>query len=126
MNWDSRLNDLGVHYVEPPNARWKCTAVEYQDETQSGGRHHIFFSVVDATGKPLAGIPCHMDWDGRTGAEPQPTMATDAGGKANIAMYAKIDPGLKNGPYYAFIDNREVSGSVRGWDSPTSCRSVSW
>jgi hypothetical protein len=114
MDFDPRLTELGVRVEPSSDAVWKVVSAKYQDETESGGNHHIYFTVLDVNGKPVGGIPCVVDWAGRD-PEDKPTVTlSDANGQANFPMYANLDPALKNGPYFAFIEYPGKSDVV-GW-----------
>lgn len=117
MEFDSRAKDLGVYVTETFNATWDLTVLKYQNDQESGGNHHIYFTVLDATSKPKANVTCVVDWVGRDDPQPFRTM-TDANGQANFPMYANLDITLKNGPYFAYIENESKSDVARGMGLP--------
>ncbi len=117
MEFDPRLTELGIKVTETPNAKWKVTAVRYQNDQESGGKHHILFFPRDASNKPAPGVACVVDWPGRD--DPQPFKAiSDANGEANFPMYANLNPELKNGPYFAYLEAESASDIVRGMGLP--------
>jgi hypothetical protein len=118
MEFDARLTNLGIGVTATPNAVWKCAAAKYQDETQAGGNHHIYFTVQDALGKPAAGVACVVDWVGRELGDQPTRVVTDANGQANVPLYANLDITLKNGPYFAFVEDRGKSDVVTGMGLP--------
>lgn len=116
---DPRAEALGIRIEDNPDAVYHIVKVEYQDENQSGGQHHIWQHVADENGKPLTGIPTYMDWVGRPPSEDPPTMrATDGTGTANQSMDANLDVHKLNGPYFAYAGDAKI---VR--NSPTAIQS---
>lgn len=67
-NLDPRLTDLGVTITTPALAPgteyWKAVEVLWQDEAQSGGRHHIYFDMLDQRGNRLVGAQALIGWTG--------------------------------------------------------------
>lgn len=118
MQFDSRLNALGVSVSETQNAKWDVTVVQYQDPQESGGNHHVYFTVLDAANKPASGIPCVVDWIGREPGDPPTQVITDATGKCNVPLFANLNTTLKNGPYFAFVEDQSKSDVVRGMGLP--------
>ena len=120
MDLDPRLTNLGVKVAQTPNATWVLLSARYQDETESGGNHHIYFTVRDAAGKPAAGVACIVDWphDPSDPDDKRFEVATDSNGQVNFPMYANLDITLKNGPYIAFIADRNKSDVVSGMGLP--------
>lgn len=119
MQFDSRLTNLGVTVKVNPNATWSLVSAQYQDETQAGGNHNIFFTVLDAAGKPLAGASCLVDYPQDPSDPHQPFKAqTDANGQSNYPMYANLDITLKNGPYFAYLEDPSKSDVVSGMGLP--------
>ena len=118
MDFDPRLTNLGISVKVNLNAAWSLVSAQYQDETQSGGRHHIYFTVLDTQGVQIGGAKCVVDWVGRDPSD-QPTVAlSDANAPANFPMYANLDITLKNGPYVAFIEDENESDIVSGMGLP--------
>ena len=119
MQIDPRLNDLGVAAKQTANATWDLTILGYQDDTQSGGNHHIYFTVLDNVGKPLHGVTCVVDYPQDPSDPHQPAkMQTDANGQANYPMFANLDIHLKNGPYFAYVEDLSKSDEVTGMGLP--------
>lgn len=120
MDFDPRLTNLGISVkAGGPTASWTLVSAQYQDETQAGGNHNIYFTVVDASGKPLAGAPCVVDYPQDPSDPHQPSRTpADASGQANYPMYANLDTTLKNGPYFAYIDDPSKSDVVTGMGLP--------
>ncbi len=118
MQFDPRLTTLGISAVPNANATWVVTSVQYQDETQAGGNHNIFFTVQDDQGKPAPNITCVVDWVGRDPTDPPTKVVTDANGLANVPIYANLDIHLLNGPYFAFIEDQSKSDVVKGMGLP--------
>jgi hypothetical protein len=118
MDFDPRLTNLGISVKVNPNASWSLTSAQYQDETQAGGNHHIYFTVLDVSGKQTGGVKCVVDWIGRDPSD-KPTVAlSDSNGPANFPMYANLDITLKNGPYFAYIEDQSKSDVVTGMGLP--------
>ena len=119
MDFDPRLTDLGISVkAAGPNATWRLVSAQYQDETQAGGNHHVYFIVLDASGKQTGGIQCIVDWVGRDPRD-KPTIAlSDPNQPVNFPMYANLDITLKNGPYFAFIEDQGKSDVVSGMGLP--------
>lgn len=103
---DPRLKDLGFSIekakVKPGEEYWKLVSVEYEDYKESGGRHHVYYEVVDEQGRPVPGAVVTQGW---------PTGSAKAGadglGGANIPMYGggKYNPANgEKGPYSAWVD----------------------
>jgi hypothetical protein len=121
MEFDSRLTLLGIEATRTANAAWALSRADYQDEKESGGNHNIYFAIQDSNGQPLAGVTCVMDWKGRNPNEDPPTkVVSDTQGQANVPIYANLDIGLLNGPYFAFIEDQTKSDVVSGMGLPES------
>src|SRR5512140_1132884 len=103
MQIDARLNTLGVSVASAPGASWVVNSAQYQDETQAGGNHNIYFTVLDVSGKPVPSVTCVVDWVGRDPTDPPTKVITDTNGQANVPIYANLDIHLLNGPYFGFI-----------------------
>jgi hypothetical protein len=118
VDFDLRLINLGIGVKSTPNATWSLVSAQYQDETQAGGNHHIYFTVLDAAGKQTGGIKCVVDWVGREQND-KPTVAlSDPNGPVNFPMYANLDITLKNGPYFAYIEDPSKSDMIFGMGLP--------
>lgn len=118
MQVDPRLTTLGVSVVSNPGAAWVVNSAQYQDETQAGGNHNIYFTVLDATGKPVAHATCVVDWIGREPGDSATKVITDLNGEANVPIYANLDVHQLNGPYFAFVEDQSKSDVVRGIGLP--------
>jgi hypothetical protein len=118
MQWDDRLTTLGVNRRENPNGKWSAAAAQYQDENQAQGQHHIWFTVLDAVGKPLNGVRVFVDWIGRDQGDPPTARVTDETGKANVDIYANLDITKKNGPYFAYVESQDTSDVIAGMGLP--------
>ena len=118
MNWDTRLDTLGVKYESTSNATWGLSSGVYQDENEAEGNHIILFTVVDMDGKPVENMACYVDWVGRDPTDPPTKVMTDATGKGNIPIYANLDIHKLNGPYFAFVQDQTKSDIVRGMGLP--------
>ncbi|MDE3088695.1 MAG: hypothetical protein KGJ80_04850 [Chloroflexota bacterium] len=118
MDFDPRLTNLGIGVTVNPNATWSLTSAQYQDETQAGGNHHIYFTVLDAAGKQTGGVKCIVDWVGRDPGDKPTVTLSDPTNPVNFPMYANLDITLKNGPYFAFIEDQSKSDVVTGMGLP--------
>ena len=102
MQVDPRLASLGVKAISTPNAKWVLVSALYEDDTQSGGNHNIYFQVQDASGKPMPNVKVIVDWVGRD--DPQPAShLTDQNGQTNEPINANLDIHALNGPYFAYV-----------------------
>jgi hypothetical protein len=119
MNFDPRLTNLGISVKPTPGARWILTSAQYQDETQAGGNHNVYFTVLDTAGNPLAGKVCIVDYP-QDPSDPHPVFETqtDANGQCNYPMYANLDITLKNGPYFAYVEDTSKSDVISGMGLP--------
>lgn len=66
--WDPRLTSLGVTVdeaqVAPGQLYWRLVKALWQDEAQSGGRHHIYVEALDEGGRRVEGATVRVDWNG--------------------------------------------------------------
>jgi CRP-like cAMP-binding protein len=90
-NLDSRLGALGVSIedaaVEPGQQYWRLVEVRWEDENQSGGKHHIYVDVMDENGSRVMNQPVTVFWgDGSYTAALEDKPAPDYG--FNYQMYA--------------------------------------
>ncbi len=102
--FDPRLAALNVRVLNamvlPGFAYWRLVRAEYQDPTQSGSNHHVYYAVLDETGSPVAGQRVFQGWP-----DDQAETNTDSAGNANIAMWASYSPDQgESGPYSAWVD----------------------
>lgn len=59
---DADAIDRGVSIVESSRATWKVKQIDWLDEQESQGRHHIYFDTLDESGNRLAGIRIRVVW----------------------------------------------------------------
>lgn len=118
MQWDSRLDNLGVNLKPTPNSKWEATVAQYQDDQEAQGQHHVWFTVLDDHNKPLPNVRVFVDWIGRDKDDPPTQRLTGADGKANVDIYANLDPAKKNGPYFAYVEGQDKSDVVQGMGLP--------
>jgi hypothetical protein len=119
MDFDPRLTNLGISVkAAGPNASWSLISAQYQDETQAGGNHHIYFTVLDASSKQTGGVKCVVDWVGREPNDKPTITLSDPNNPVNFPMYANLDITLKNGPYFAYIDDPSKSDVISGMGLP--------
>ena len=123
--WDSRLGDLGVCYFEASLPAgtwyWKLISGVYEDESQAGGNHVIFYKCLDASGQPIQNQKCWGGWPSIDlpgpcpGAPDPPDNAVDIYTKGpgiddywgNFALYGgwcPFWPEGPHGPYGAWVD----------------------
>jgi hypothetical protein len=66
--WDSRLNQLGVTVdeaqVTPGQAYWRLAKAIWQNEHESGGKHHIYVEALDESGRRVQAVAVRIGWDG--------------------------------------------------------------
>ncbi len=93
--WDKRLDDLGVTLDRAtPQAGgpyWRLVSAVYEDETQSGGRHHIFVRLLDEAGAEMEGTVVVAWRDGAVEiAVPRDGGSDPYARYANFPMYAPL------------------------------------
>jgi hypothetical protein len=119
MQIDPRLAPLGVKVVSTPNAKWSVVSALYEDETQSGGNHNIYFQVQDTTGKPMPNVQVFVDYPQDPSDPHRPIMhLTDQNGQTNEPINANLDIHLLNGPYWAYVEDPNKSDRVTGMGLP--------
>lgn len=118
MQWDDRLTPLGVNLQPTPNSKWEATSVRYQDDQEAQGQHHVWFTVLDESGKPKPQVKVFVDWIGRDADDPPTSRLTESDGRANVDIYANLDPAKKNGPYFAYVEGMDRSDIVAGMGLP--------
>ncbi|MBI1298785.1 hypothetical protein GC175_27940 [bacterium] len=66
--WDPRLDQRGVELTEaqvaPGQGYWRLVRGVWYNETESGGRHHIFVDLLDVNGQRLLERPMRVYWNG--------------------------------------------------------------
>lgn len=105
MNWDSRLDALGVT-VEPAAPKpgewyWRLETATYYAPHEAGGRHHIFVRVDNSTNEPMANARVRVWW--QDGASVIYTKSAPGwmGWYGDFAMYGtgySIAPGAHGQP----------------------------
>ena len=120
LQWDTRLDALGVKWQRNDAAHaWRLISAQYQDETQSGGNHHIYFKALRANGSPASGLKFVIDWVGRAPRDDPAIVTTDANGETNCPLWAILHPEKQDGPY--FTSTREEPGdTVSGMGLPVN------
>ena len=57
--WDERLDLLHIQVVETDapsgSVYWRLVSAKLEDDTESGGRHHIYIKMIDENDRPVAG-----------------------------------------------------------------------
>jgi hypothetical protein len=116
VQWDGRLT--GMHISIAPvtglaagQPYLKIISARYQDEFQSGGNHHLFYTVLDENGRPAAGVPIILDWQGRDPGDNPNIVYTDGNGTANYGLYAGPvgwNPELMPGPYSGWVGDPDL------------------
>jgi len=120
VQWDARLDALGVKLTRASDARaWRLIAAVYQDETQSGGNHNVYYKFLKADGTPAAGVRILVDWKDRPPQDDPAYVTTDANGEANCPLWAILHPELQDGPYFTRTVN-EPSDVVSGMGLPVN------
>ncbi len=118
LEWDARLDALGVKLKRSDAAEaWRLVSAKYQDETESGGKHHVFFKALNADGTPKAGLDFVVDWVGRDPGDQPAVVTTDANGETNCPLWAILHPDLQDGPYFTLAKD-QPSDTVSGMGLP--------
>lgn len=66
---DPRIKDIIVIREAPSLPAWKCTRIDFQDEGQAQGQHHIWVFTIDNYGQPKDNVlithfwPTMDQWD---------------------------------------------------------------
>jgi len=64
--WDARLDTLGIKrvpvQVKEGQAYWRLMKVEFWDEKENQGKHHIFINVLDESGVRVIGQRVIVEW----------------------------------------------------------------
>lgn len=114
--WDARLPLQNV-YLDPASVSagtpyWKLIRAEYEDGTQSGGKHNMYYVVTNEQGAPVANQNVWQSW-------PEDSTSTQTGsdGRADIAMWSNYWPHLGPGPYNGYVGGLP-SDVVRGMGLP--------
>jgi len=116
-NWDPRLTELGITKqtanVAAGKPAFRLVKAQFQDDTESGGMHHVFVEVLNESGQRIIGQPVAMAWaDGQTTMitedKPRPEYA------ANAAMFGPMDQGT----YRVYVDGSTPSDVISGLGLP--------
>jgi predicted alpha-1,2-mannosidase len=118
LEWDPRLDALGVKLKRSDAAEaWRLISAKYQDETESGNTHHIYFKALNANDTPKAGLKFVVDWVGRETGDQPAIVTSGANGETNCPLWAILHPELQDGPYFAFVQG-QPSDMVSGMGLP--------
>jgi hypothetical protein len=83
---DPRLAELGITLLRHASATWQLVSACYEDETQSGGMHHIFVTVI---GDDSCSAPVWVSWpDGRAALQLRSASAGRC--EADFPMYGVL------------------------------------
>jgi hypothetical protein len=119
--WDPRLNQVCGLYrqdkapgVPAGQGYWRLTRGEFEDESQSGFNHHIYYKCLDVNGNPIENQKVWASWNytTETGWSWQLTKGAVDGYWGNFPMYANCPAGACGWPYNAYVDE---AGSPRGY-----------
>lgn len=90
--------------VPSGQAYWKLVRAVYQDDTQSGGNHGVYFRVEDEEQQSLMGINVCLGWPSGEDCSHVTEYHSNypAGYAADIPMWASYDPAYGPGPYTAW------------------------
>jgi LysM repeat protein len=128
LDWDPRLDALGASVeearVQQGQIYWKLVQAEYQGPSESRGKHHIYYVVLDERGEPMSGQKVWQGW---------PSDKTDAttgeNGEANLPLWSSYAPDRGEiGPYSAWVDGFP-SDRVHGLGLPSKssvCFLLKW
>jgi hypothetical protein len=104
--WDPRLDERGTVLEEatvtPGQGYWKLVRGVWYDETESGGRHHIFVDVRDPADNRIVNVPVRIHWEGghthiQTQPKPGEPYAADFGMFVRAPAYGAF-PDQNNEP----------------------------
>lgn len=130
IEWDKRLDDLGVFVQAKPNNLWALNAVRYQSEEESGGNVNIVVTVLGADNSPLSGIRVIQAFPVGSNQPDTVSAVTDAKGQVVFPMSGSsnfeplssgtsFDPKqTRNGPYFVYIESADKSDIVGGMGLP--------
>ncbi len=66
--WDGRLSQLGMNVadasVSPGQPFWRLIEAKWENEQESGGKHHIYIEALDEGGNRVVGAPVTIFWSG--------------------------------------------------------------
>jgi hypothetical protein len=126
--WDPRLDEVCGLFLDdvsgdvaPGQGYWRLVSAVFEDESESGGNHHIYYKALDAAGSPIENQKTWGSWwyTNETGSAYQFTKGAVDGYWANFGMYANCPGPPENPcgwPYNAWID---TASSPRGYGGPS-------
>jgi hypothetical protein len=97
---------------------WQLTSCVYQDETQSGGNHNMYFVIVDEHYAP-ATVMAYQSWPDPVES---PVGQLAIGGQTNFGLYGGPfypDQG-QTGPYCGYVESEKTSDKVCGMGLPAN------
>jgi len=119
LDWDARLDDLGVTLERSSeSSAWRVVSATYQDLTESGDKHHVFFKARRPNGEPMPGLKFVVDWLNRDPSDAPAVVTTDSNGAADCPLWAALNPDLKDGVYFV-LPETEPGDTVRGLGLPS-------
>lgn len=116
----SALSDPRSYWVTrirtKASPHWELTGYAYQDETESGGKHNIYVTVLDEHGAPMSGVPVWQEWpDDRV---------------SQLTIGGVTDFGVWGGPFYpeegqvgaysVYVEDKDLSDVVAGMGLPVN------
>lgn len=84
---DPRIPTGRIVIREVPLPAWKCTRVDYDDETQAGGNHNMYVTCLDGHGAPMSGVGVTYGFPNPDHPDDTATQYTDARGVTDFGMY---------------------------------------
>jgi hypothetical protein len=125
--WDPRLDQICDLFLEdvaasvsPGQGYWRLVEATFEDETESGFNHHIYYRCLDVNGNPIENQKVWASWSytSETDFSSQLTKGAVDGYWGNFAMYAECPPGACGWPYNAYVDST-AGGSPLGYAGPS-------
>lgn len=123
--WDPRLDQVCGLFLDDVSASvstgqgyWRLTRGEFEDESESGFNHHIYYKALDVNGSPIENQKTWTSsaYTNETDFYYQLTKGAVDGYWGNFPMYASCPPGACGWPYNAWID---TASSPRGYVGPS-------
>lgn len=117
-DWDPRLTQMHVSKTDadglaPGQPFWKILSARMDDESECGGKHNLYYNVVDERGMPVPGVPILLDWQGREPQDVPSLRTTDGNGRAQIGLHpgpVSWNPNEGPGPYVAWVGDPDWGG----------------